>query len=280
MTAELKPEEKLEGCLSFFDSLNLEDNYTRRAAFKPLYDYFQVLLYEVACRYCSQDKNCLKNQGLEARWNMLNNVESLFEGDIERWKQIIHQIQNVRSRVEHNDDFIPEKSVLVDLRKNAPDFTQWLIEAGQKYYAKSANLSFIEEFNRKLLWYLSQADAVMEQYGEDIPFFAKISFQQEDYATLEALRETLGARKSGIHTLRDLKKEDLDNLSKLITRIERFDAQATTLLHFNVCAKCGGKISQTDTYVLGMNSSVPIAVVCRIGCEKCDYEVNRETIDL
>lgn len=272
---ERKPNEKLNGFLSFFDSLKLGDEYTRRAAVKPLYDYFQTLVYEVAWRFCGQDRNCLRNQGLVARWNILNNIPSLIE-EPEKWNKLIEQIQTIRVRVEHNDDYFPDKTVLEDLRKNIPGFTEWFLTIGRKYYEKTKGFSLVEGFLNLTHWYIGQADWIIHQYGEKPPHTIETNIETQEYSAIMPLREKLAARSSEIHAMEDLKKEDLNDLVELIKETERLDARESAFVHFGVCPKCGGKIVETQRSIYG-NYEEPVGVLCRVGCEKCDFELNSET---
>jgi hypothetical protein len=274
---EKEPDEKLGGFLFVFDSLDLKNEYIRRTAVKPLYDYFQTLVYEVAWRFCGQDKNCLRNQGLVARWSMLNNIPSLIE-EPEKWSELIKQIHKMRERVEHNDNYFPDKIALEDLRKRIPEFTEWFLTVGRKYYEKTKAISFVERYLNLSDWYIRQADWIIHQYGDKPPYIMETNIEEQEYNTIKPLRENLCTRLSEIHTLEDIKKEDLDNLVDLIKETERIDARETAFVYFKVCPKCGSKIVETQRSIYDYEE--PIAVVYRVGCEKCDFELNSETFDV
>ena len=276
--AEKKPHEKLDGFLFVFDSLDLKNEYIRRTAVKPLYDYFQTLVYEVAWRFCGQDKNCLRNQGLVARWNMLNNIPSLIK-EPEKWNKLIKQIQKIRERVEHNDNYFPDKTTLEELRKRIPEFTEWFLTLGRNNYEKTKGFSFVERCLILSDWYVKRADWIIHQYGEKPPYIIETDFEAQDYCTIESLREKLGKRLSEIGTIGDIREEDLDNLIDLIKETERIDAREAAFVHFKVCPKCGSKIVETQRRIYG-NYDEPIAVVYRVGCEKCDFELNSETFEV
>ena len=244
-----------------------------------MYDCFQTLVYEVAWRFYNQDRNCLRNQGLEARWNMILNIPDGLE-NVEKWKTLIQEVQKMRAKVEHNDDYDPNKNTLIDFRNQIPEFAKWIIDCGHKYYKKSRNLTFVEGYLNSARWYIGQADWVISEFGQEVPYCAQIDIEAEEYKELNQLKEKINARSSEIKKADDMKKEDFDDLIRLIKLIERIDAKESTLLSFNVCPKCGDKIAETHSYVGGGYDSEPTAVVYRIGCGKCDYEVNNETIDI
>jgi hypothetical protein len=276
--AEKNPDEKLNAYLNVFDKSDLENEYARRMAFKPLYDYMQTLILETAVYFCGQNKNCLRNQGLEARWNTLKNIPSLMD-DSEKWEQFIRQVQNLRSAVEHNDDYFPEKSALATVRKQIPEFTEWLVATGRKYYDASRGFSFIQEYSFLSHRYVLQADCIIDQYGEQPPFLEGADLQENDYSTVKPLKEKIASRVSEIKTIEDLQKEDFTDLIQLVIVTERLEALESAFLHFRICPKCGAKIVETHRNVGGRFDDEPTAVVYRVGCEKCDYELNNETIE-
>jgi hypothetical protein len=69
-------------------------------------------------------------------------------------------------------------------------------------------------------------------------------------------------------------------LIELAKQAERLDARETILLRFGICPKCGGKIVDTQKEIAGGPEEPPSAIYVRTGCEKCDYTLNEETIDI
>ena len=79
----------------------------------------------------------------------------------------------------------------------------------------------------------------------------------------------------------DLNKEDIEALIFIVKVATTITAKENLLLSNGVCPKCGKKIGQRPIYHGGTEEDpVPYAVTYIIGCEECDYELNRETIDL
>ena len=54
--------------LKTFDTLSLDSIHERRMASKPLYDFFMLLLKEVAITFLDLDKNSLSTYQLKTRW--------------------------------------------------------------------------------------------------------------------------------------------------------------------------------------------------------------------
>jgi hypothetical protein len=273
------PDQKLTNYLSVFDAQDINQECFRRTAVKPLYDYFQTVLYEVAWRFFNQDRNCLRNQGLEARWNMLLNIPGGLV-EVEKWNTLIQEVQKMRARVEHNDDYDPNKNTLITFRKEIVDFANWIIDCGNKYYRQKKNLSFVESYLNSVSWYISQAEWFISEFGEETPYCAKLDIDAEEYQEIKKIKDKMSRRSSEIKTAEDVTKEDFDDLVRLIKQIERIDAKETALLHFSICPKCGDKIAESSQYVGGGYDSEPTAIVYRVGCQKCNYEVNNETIDI
>lgn len=274
----------LDSILATFDLFDLEDEYVRRVVVKPLYDYFQSLILEVAEHLCSMNRNAMKIYHLKTRWDMIKSALWLVENPTQ-WDALINQLQNACSSVEHTDYESPNKASLASVRNQAPEFKKWILAVGNRYYAESQGFSFIQEYLGSLRWYISQAKWNLQQYGDEPPYSVKrdivMPSEQHPYKSLKSLVETVDSRISEIHKIDDLKRQDIENLVKLIRETKRLDAKEDVLLHSNICPKCGGKIVDTQRSVGGnVNDPMPTAIICRVGCEKCDYELNSETIDV
>jgi len=277
-------EEYLAGFLDTFDSIDLDNEYKKRMAVKPLYDYFQILILETAVQFCGQNRNSLKPCHLKTRWDMIKNCLKFIE-DPKKWDELINELYNMRSSVEHNDYDIPNETTLLRVKERASEFKDWVLRVGRRYYEESKGFSFIQKYTVLSRWYIDQADWMLHLYGEKIPYSVKgdyVFFEDEHpYERLKSLRDGIETRIREIDSIDDLKQGDLDNLVDLIKEIERLDAKEDVLLRFRICPKCGGKIINTERGVGGSpEDPIPYAVVYRVGCENCDYELNSETIEL
>ena len=277
--------ENLQEIVTILDSLNLDEKYQRRVAAKLLYDYFQMLTLEVAVNHCDLTRASISNRDLGARWKIVTDRLRLVE-DPKQWDRSIEELSNMRDRVEHIDYEYPKKSSLERIRGVAPDFANWIIKAGKEYYKKSSGWSFIQKFVLVSQSYIAQAEWMLHMYGEEPPYSTKsdIVLPGEDlpYKGLATLKNNLDIRTRELDKTEKLKNEDIDNLVDLIREVERLDAKESILLTLNICPKCGGKVVETQENITNENLEDPevYAINYRIGCEKCDYVLESETIDL
>lgn len=277
-------EKYLSDILDTFDSIDLDTEYKKRVAVKPLYDYFQILILEVAVHLCGLNRNSMRNYHLKTRWDMIKRCLRLTE-DPESWDALIYGLQKMRSSIEHNDYKLPSKVALLQTRKRAQQFKEWLLKVGKQYHKESKGFSFIQKFSVVSDWYIVQADWFLHKYGKEPPYSVKTDIllpeKEDTYKRLESLKNSIESRTREIDDIKDLKKEDLDNLVELVKEIERLDARENVFLQFNTCPKCGGKIVETETEFGGTpDDPMPSAITYRIGCENCDYEVVSETIEI
>lgn len=274
----------LRAILDTFDSFDLGNEYQRRTAVKPLHDYFQILIIEVAVHLCGQSRNSLKNCHLKARWNMTKSCLGQVENPT-RWDELIYALHNIRSSTEHTDYKVPSKTALQHIREQVPEFKDWILRIGKLYYKRSKGFSFIQKFSILAEWYIRQADWMIHLFGDKTPYCLEreivLPGEEHPYKRVRSLRDALESRNREIDSIDDLKQDDLDKLVELVKIIERLDARESVLLQQNVCPKCGSKIVTTQRQVGGSSEdSTPYAVIYRIGCENCDYLVDSETIEV
>jgi len=273
-------DEYLDGILSTFDSLDLKTEFNRRVAVKPIYDFYQILIVEVSVHLCRFDRKSMQISHLKTRWDLLKVALSTID-DPKKWDQLINQIQNARTSVEHTDYEIPSTDSLQKARKQAPEFKKWLMTVGQEYFKASKGFSFIQEYSILSRWYTGVADSIIDKYGEKLPFLIDTTIENTQYQTLKSVKERLEARALEIRTIDDLKKDDLHDLIELTKITENLEAKEGAFLRLNLCPKCGGKIVETQTSIGGNEEDpMPHSIIYRIGCEKCDYTVNEESIDI
>jgi hypothetical protein len=205
--------------------------------------------------------------------------------DPNQWNDLVYGLNNMRSRVEHNDYRYPSKTALSGLRSQAEEFKDWILKVGRLYHSKSERFSFAQKYSALSRWYIGEADWMLHLYGERIPYVAQRGYvpsgEEHPYEKLKSARDVLESRIREIGGIDDIKHDDLDNLVDLVREVERLKAKEEILLQQSVCPKCGGKIVQTERAVGGSpDDPMPYAVLYRVGCNKCDYELDRETIEL
>ena len=277
-------EEILTDILHTFDSFDLDKEYQRRTSVKSLWDYFRILVLEIGVHFCGLNRNSLKHYHLKTRWDI---VKSCLEqiGDATRWDESVHALHNMRSSIEHTDYKVPSKTALLQIRERIPEFKDWILKAGKQYYKESKGFSFIKKYSLLSRWYIGRADWMINQFGEKTPYCLEgeivLPSEKHPYIKMKPLRDSLESRNREVVGINDLTQRDLDELVELVTIVERLDARESVLLQQNVCPKCGGKITSTHRGVGGSSDDpVPSAIIYRIGCEKCDYVIHSDTIDV
>lgn len=274
----------LSNQLRIFDSLKLSDITERRMACKPLYDFFQILVKEAGVGLLGLDKNSLSVYHLKTRWENIK-IHLSFIEDPKPWDSLINGMHNIRSKVEHDDYYDPEAGNLKRIRKKAPEFQEWLFRIAKEYYKKSKNLSFKQSFYRMLDYYARDAEWLISEYGEKTPHVAESDFSilsgKDSYLELKELAEASRKRLASASEIADLERSDLDNLINLVRIISKIKGKEEILLNYSVCPKCGGKIVETQHEFGGSEyDPAPTGFVYRIGCEKCDYVIHKEMINI
>jgi hypothetical protein len=173
MTKEKK--ETNDEHLTLFDSLPLNNASQRRMATKPLYDFFQILLREIGVSLLGLDKNSFAVYHLRTRWNNIKIHLSTVENP-GTWDALVNEVGNIRERVEHDDYYDPNPGALKRIRKKAPEFKEWLVNAGKEYYRKSKNFTFKQSFYQLLNSYILEAEWIVREFGEKTPHVAESDY--------------------------------------------------------------------------------------------------------
>jgi hypothetical protein len=270
--------------LEAFDQLKLDNVHERRMASKPLYDFFMILLKEVGVALCGLDENSLKAYHLKTRWKNIKTHLSYIE-DPKVWDDLVNELNNIRNDVEHKDYYYPKAQRLKEIREKALEFKDWIVRVGKEYYRQSKNFTFKEAFLKTVMEHVREADWMMHEFGESTPHAAKSEYslldEKDEYLELKQSIKLLQGRLNNIADLEDLERPDLENLIKMVRIISQIRAREEILLKYSVCPKCGGKITETQRAVGGTaDDPEPTAIVYRVGCENCDYELHSETISL
>ena len=102
---------------------------------------------------------------------------------------------------------------------------------------------------------------------------------KEYYTELSKLKEKLlNIKKKGIEgVITNL--SDLKIIIESIEKKERIDGEKWAMVGRNICPKCGSKIKQTQTNFGGNEDDPePDGIYYRVGCEKCDFYLEEDTI--
>lgn len=270
--------------LNLFDQLKLNTIHERRTAHKPLYDYFLKIILVVGVNLCCLNQNSLKISHLKTRWE---NVKSCLNdaGDIKRWDSLINEMNHIRNAVEHDDDYDPSTERLITIRKEAPEFTSWLMTVSNDYYKKSVNFTFKESFFHIAMEYIRDAERIIDEYGENIPYAAKLeseNFIEYPYTQISKLSKKVQETLKSIKELEDIKPSDLEDLIFMVVLTSHFKGREDVLRNSSICPKCGGAFMQTSTSVGGGTEEQPEPdyLHIRVGCQKCDYVLFEDTISI
>jgi hypothetical protein len=268
--------------LKTFDELKLDNIHERRMACKPLHDYFIILIRFVGVNLCELEESIVKMSSLKTRWENIKNCLEYVD-EPKYWDEIVDNLHKIRVKVEHQDYFDPSKEILLNIRKETPNFKEWIIKASGDYKLQSKNYTFIDTFYKHSNHYINEAKIILSEFGEKTPFAVRDEFEftSDTYQQLPILMEYLQKRIQ-LSKLQNIEVEDLENLIKIIKIVSNFRANEETLMSTGVCPKCGGDIKETQTYFGGGTEyqPEPDGVFIRIGCQECDYEIEQDTFNI
>lgn len=270
--------------LEIFDKQEMGDIHGRRTAYKPLYEYFQRLVMEVGVSLCNLNRDSLKNYQINGRWNIIKDFLNYIE-DANIWDELIRDLYKVRNGVEHNDEYDPPLDTLNNIREKTPEFTSWIIRIGGEYFKSSKNFNFKDLFYRSVKINVMEGERLFSEYGES-PYIEKseypIYFDDTSYQQLKKLINILNERLEGFKLIDEVDRADLEKLIKLVKIIYTLKGREEILLENSICPKCGDKIEETQEYIGGGTESnpEPTGIFYRVGCQKCDFLIDEETIDI
>lgn len=273
--------DNLPNLLETFDKLESCD-MSGRISYKPLYDYFMILIKELGVQRCGLDEKDLKQQ-LKTRWDNIRWCLEYIE-DPKNWDRTIYMFHEIRRKIEHDDFYNPTKTQLSDIRKIAPDFKDWIIRVTDEYYKKSKNFTIRDTFDHLFNVYNSKALRIVHEYGAIPPYVDNPhlipEFEESSYNKISGLEILLEQRVRDIIKLEDIDKSDFENLIKFVQIISTFEGREEILLMNSVCPKCGGKIQETQECFGGNTEDQPEpdGFFVRVGCQECDYYIDQETI--
>lgn len=274
--------ERMETILAFFDAQNLDDEYQRRMAFFSLYDFFQTLIIRIGISHCGLPESVLKVCPVKKRWEFVMNPLSEVVKIPSEWTPTIITMYKTRNRIIHNEDVFPTEQMLEPIREQAPKFMEWIIEAGGIYSSQSKGFNFAQRFKLLSRMYIKRTDSILDQYGEKTPYSVKVDLASVDpYKKMRTAKDAIESRMNAITSIKELTKDDLEMLVELVRETERMDAREGVYLKFETCPKCGSQIVESQRSIGGcLDGSIPYAIARRVGCEKCDYEVVSDTIEI
>ncbi len=276
-------EERTQIILASYDAQDLTNQYQKRMAFYPLHDYFHLHILEIGVRFCGIPEVALKSCSIKVRWEHVKDVLSEIGNIPSEWDQVIRTLHNLRNKLAH-EDAVPNIRALEFIRSKAEEFSKWIIESGGNYFVQSSGFPLIQRFKKLARWYVNRADSILSEYGKTVPHYVlgNLRWTKEVFfIKIKSLKASAAHAGKSITSVAEITSSNLDGLISLITEIERLDARECVYLEFNICPLCGSKIvSSQQTLGGSFTDPVPTEIHYRIGCEKCDYEVMYETVQV
>ena len=144
---------------------------------------------------------------------------------------------------------------------------------------------FLSFFRSSVFFNIGDIEYALSKFGHDLPFSLEDDLvplgEKHTYKKSSEMIKYLKNRLHEIQSIKDVTKEDFEIFLELTRLAERIDAKENYLLSQGICPKCGSRLTQKQIYHGGTEyDPEPYAVTYIDGCEACDYELNRETIDL
>jgi len=151
------------------------------------------------------------------------------------------------------------------------------------YHLQSKNYTFKDTFYKYSEHYITEAKIILSEFGENTPYAVcdELEFLEDAYQQLPILMTYL-KRRIQLSKLENIEVMDLENLIKIVKIVSNFKGNEETLMSNGICPKCGGEIKETQTYFGGGTEyqPEPDGIFIRIGCQKCDYEVYQDIINI
>lgn len=274
-----KIDSHLAGLLNEYDEL-MSNNFNTRIVYKPLYDYFSILVKEVGTKYIGLDDKIFGPK-LNGRWNNIEIFLEQIDSNTKTWKGHLLELHELRNSVEHKDYYMPPKKNLQNIRDVVPEFAKWIIETGVKYYKESNNFTFIESFYHINQNYMKKAEMLIHEYGEEAPYIDnpyKIETDSGGYPQLVPLIHQIKKISKRIYSQKDIERTDIEYLLKLVQITSFLKGREDIILMNNLCPKCGDELKEINHYFGGNESDPqPDGVHWKFGCSNCDYYVEEDT---
>ncbi len=275
-------ERPFDDFLDLYDSLPKETFIARRTAFSPLYEFFHRISLVVGVKLCRLNADSLRISHLRTVWNQLRVPMSVVNQEFESWDELISRVQNVRNGIEHNLEYDPTPSNLDKIRREAPEFRDWILDAGLRVLKESKDYTLSQHYDSMIAGLLDRAQRLVEQYRvREGPLSEHVKEAQSLINSVTAGRKL----KKAVHEVQakvvsEVGLSDLNDLVAVSQIVSRLEGIEHYLIGESICPNCGGNIVQTQESMGGGSDEPPSAIYYRVGCEKCDYELVSETIGL
>lgn len=275
----------LEGYKMFENRLS--DENSRNFAYQLLYKWYFHWI-KIAAKFCELPKSAIEYHAINRTWGR---VREILESEnktvkFDGWNNIFKNMAHYRDPIAHklSGDPPSEKEIL-KWRHSAENFPKFLTNPIRNYRKSLPTVKMANHLAELVEKYIWRADSLLREYGkEDIPFVLHDPYAFDDSFDYSDLPDVIKRLKTKIRKIDNITKYSLNDISdiiKIVEFISIFRGREYTYIEKSVCPKCGGEIQETSSYYGGNEMDPePTGLTYRVGCNKCDYTLNVETIDL
>ena len=267
-------EDLLSELIEYFDSQNLDNKIHCRYAFKSLFDYCQNIFLSIGPVFTELPRNYFSKISLKQKWNFIEPYLIKIEVP-QLGREVVNKLNSIRQKIEHNDEYFPEKKDLNNLRQQLPKFYNWLIPILKEYDREKNKKTVKHQIYEELFNVMINADWIFELYGKKLPYVAKFdgttsienNFQ---YNRLFRLTDQIRNRLNSIE-IEEIRIRDLKNLLKMREYMSDFHGKEYLLRCQGICPKCGGKIIESEEVYITSDGEFPLYI-----CKDCGFGQNYE----
>lgn len=155
--------------LDRFDALDLDEKIDRRVGALVLDEYFRQSMADVGREYLSL-AGVVNRDNVSTLWRKtLNRLKLMDSFEEPGYSAYIEQVQKFRNMTSHNTDYDPPQSNLEDIRDDAMDWLQWLLDHAHQYetaHTQTAPRELMIEMTKRSLDRMLAEDNMPEDLGD------------------------------------------------------------------------------------------------------------------
>lgn len=246
-----------------------------------LHGYYMKLLQISIQNYFEIDiDSFVKNYpNLFDRWMLVrNSIEAISKGDndVNKYHGIVAMLREFSGGSRHSDN-APPLDRMDEICENAIPFHRWLIEKGKIYtdYKKKSKLRDIDLYlARYSKGLLNDLEILQAELGEEPSFNF---FIKDYYNQIPQEKIRLAQIWEKVKKMNPLEESDVIFLIECLEKKEKIEAEKWAIVAIGHCPKCGGKIKKSQWYSSHPYDEPPDEVHWRVGCVKCDFELDSDS---